>query len=63
MIQAESDPQKRDEYLQRLMELPNQVRLITRSAGRDTQYRYDTIRIRRHGLLEKSRILMRLGIH
>lgn len=25
MIQAESDPQKRDEYLQRLMELPNQV--------------------------------------
>uniref|UniRef100_A0A7N2MJA7 Exportin-1 n=1 Tax=Quercus lobata TaxID=97700 RepID=A0A7N2MJA7_QUELO len=24
MIQAESDPQKRDEYLQRLMELPNQ---------------------------------------
>jgi len=27
MIQAESDPQKRDEYLQRLMELPNQVLL------------------------------------
>lgn len=26
MIQAESDPQKRDEYLQRLMELPNQAR-------------------------------------
>lgn len=25
MIQAESDPQKRDEYLQRLMELPNQA--------------------------------------
>lgn len=25
MIQAESDPQKRDEYLQRLMELPNKV--------------------------------------
>jgi exportin-1 len=25
MIQAESDPQKRDEYLQRLMALPNQV--------------------------------------
>lgn len=25
MIQAESDPQKREEYLQRLMELPNQV--------------------------------------
>lgn len=25
MIQAEPDPQKRDEYLQRLMELPNQV--------------------------------------
>lgn len=25
MIQAESDPQKRDEYLQRLMDLPNQV--------------------------------------
>jgi len=25
MIQAESDAQKRDEYLQRLMELPNQV--------------------------------------
>lgn len=25
MIQAESDSQKRDEYLQRLMELPNQV--------------------------------------
>ncbi|GMP74259.1 hypothetical protein CsSME_00031724 [Camellia sinensis var. sinensis] len=24
MIQAESDPQKRDEYLKRLMELPNQ---------------------------------------
>lgn len=29
MIQAESDPQKRDEYLQRLMELPNQVQLLT----------------------------------
>ncbi|GFY83939.1 exportin 1A [Actinidia rufa] len=27
MIQAESDPQKRDEYLQRLMELPNQASL------------------------------------
>lgn len=26
MIQAEPDPQKRDEYLQRLMELPNQAR-------------------------------------
>lgn len=25
MIQAESDPVKRDEYLQRLMELPNRV--------------------------------------
>lgn len=25
MIQAESDPQRRDEYLQKLMELPNQV--------------------------------------
>ena len=25
MIQAESDSQKRDEFLQRLMELPNQV--------------------------------------
>lgn len=25
MIQAESDAQKRDEYLQRLMQLPNQV--------------------------------------
>ncbi|KAL0317874.1 UNVERIFIED_CONTAM: protein EXPORTIN 1A [Sesamum angustifolium] len=25
MIQAESDPHKRDEYLQRLMELPNQI--------------------------------------
>lgn len=25
MIQAESDPLKRDEYLQRLMELPNQA--------------------------------------
>lgn len=25
MIQAESDPSKRDEYLQRLMEFPNQV--------------------------------------
>lgn len=25
MIQAESDAQKRDEYLHRLMELPNQV--------------------------------------
>jgi exportin-1 len=24
MIQAESDPQRRDEYLQKLMELPNQ---------------------------------------
>ncbi|THG00882.1 hypothetical protein TEA_009772 [Camellia sinensis var. sinensis] len=27
MIQAESDPQKRDEYLKRLMELPNQASL------------------------------------
>lgn len=26
MIQAESDTQRRDEYLQRLMELPNQAR-------------------------------------
>lgn len=25
MIQAEPDPQKRDEYVQRLMNLPNQV--------------------------------------
>lgn len=25
MIQAEGDPQRRDEYLQKLMELPNQV--------------------------------------
>lgn len=25
MIQAESDPHRRDEYLQKLMELPNQV--------------------------------------
>lgn len=25
MIQAEVDPKKRDEYLQRLMDLPNQV--------------------------------------
>lgn len=28
MIQAESDPQRRDEYLQKLMELPNQVLLM-----------------------------------
>lgn len=28
MIQAEPDPQKRDEYLQRLMELPNQVSFL-----------------------------------
>lgn len=36
MIQAESDPDKRNEYLQRLMELPNQVRsyLITEFSGR-----------------------------
>ena len=27
MIQAESDLQKRDEYMQRLMDLPNQVSL------------------------------------
>lgn len=27
MIQAEGDPQRRDEYLQKLMELPNQVSL------------------------------------
>jgi hypothetical protein len=26
MIQAEGDPHKRDEYLQKLMELPNQVK-------------------------------------
>lgn len=25
MIQAEGDPQRRDDYLQKLMELPNQV--------------------------------------
>ena len=28
MIQAEGDPLKRDEYLQKLMELPNQVTLL-----------------------------------
>jgi exportin-1 len=28
MIQAESDPQRRDEYLQKLMELPNQVGVL-----------------------------------
>lgn len=28
MIQAESDPQRRDDYLQKLMELPNQVLLM-----------------------------------
>ncbi|THG11400.1 hypothetical protein TEA_018509 [Camellia sinensis var. sinensis] len=31
MIQAESDPQKRDEYLQRLMELPNQASILKSS--------------------------------
>lgn len=36
MIQAEPDPDKRIEYLQRLMELPNQVTsyLITEFSGR-----------------------------
>lgn len=35
MIQAEPDPQKRDEYLQRLMDLPNQkwVEIIGRARG------------------------------
>ena len=28
MIQAEGDPLKRDEYLQKLMELPNQVTFL-----------------------------------
>lgn len=33
MIQAELDPDKRNEYLQRLMELPNQVKSHLITAG------------------------------
>ncbi|KAK3042774.1 hypothetical protein RJ639_001047 [Escallonia herrerae] len=46
MIQAEPDPQKRDEYLQRLMELPNQARffaevfLVLQFCDSDTSTRF-----------------------